>query len=232
MTGAQGYYEINTGVPLQKLEGKYVTVFYISSCKECEMKKNVFVSEDQVKPISGKNLSSLTIETMMMAAGCKKTELQAFQSDSIYNSFTRQPAQDLEKASALNVLTASPGFLNLLTSVVTVAGVGGGDSPADTITILPGNIAYGNFLFASAMNLSGNTGFNFAPNRDLTEAVFWNPASLANTYNTAGINLFANFKNNYKVSGYGKINDRFTIGAGGIYTKQDGATMGMGWLIS
>jgi hypothetical protein len=221
ITGPQGYFEINTSVPLQKLEGKYVTVYYVSSCKECESKRNVFVSEDQVKVDPDKRLSYLMVETMRMAAACSKTELKALQSDSILNTFVRQPSQDLDKASALNVITATPGFLNLLTNLVAVAGVGGQNSAADTVNILPGKIAYGRFLFASPMALSGNTGFNFSPNRDLTEAVFWNPSSLANSFSSGGIHVFTNLKNNYKFSAFGKIGDRFTIGIGGIYTKQD-----------
>lgn len=221
ITGTQGYYEINTSVPLQKLDGKYVTVYYISSCKTCELKKNIFVSEDQVKVNAAKQVSYLTIETLQVNAGCSKTELKPLQSDSILNVFTRQPAQDLEKASALNVVAASPGFLNLLTTLASTAAVGGQNSKADTVNILPGKIAYGDFLLASPMSLSANTGFNFSPNRDMSEAVFWNPAALVATNHTAGVHLFTNLKNNYKFSAFGKINDRLAIGVGGIYTKQD-----------
>jgi hypothetical protein len=223
MTGPQGYYEINTGIPMKKLDGKYVTVFYISSCKSCESKKNVFVSEDQVTILGTKNLPYLTIETMQMKAACKNTELKPMQSDSIYNAFAKLPSQDLDKASALNVLTATPGFLNLLTTLAsTVAVTGDAKGSADTVFILPSKIdGYGNFLFNSPMRLSGNTGFNFSPNRDLSEAVLWNPAALANSNNTVGVNFFTNLKNNYKFSAYGKVSDQFTIGIGGIYTKQD-----------
>lgn len=223
MTGPQGYYELNTAVPLQKLEGKYVVFYYISSCKQCEVKKSVFVSEDQVRPANNKNLA-LTIETILMNAGCKNTELGAFQSDSIYNSFVRMPGQDLEKISALNVVTATPGFLNLLTNAVSVVAIGGGGGTffADTAGLAQGKInGYGNFLFASPMILTGNTGFNFSPHRDLTESTFWNPSALAGANQKGGVHLFTNLKNNGKLSAFAKINDQFTIGAGGIYTEQD-----------
>lgn len=223
MTGPQGYYEINTGIPVQKLDGKYVTVFYISSCTNCELKKNVFVSEDQMRPVTGKAQSSLTIETMQMKAACKSTELKPRQSDSIYNLFAKLPSQNLDQASALNVLAATPSFLNFLTTLASTGLVtGNAKGRADTLFIAPSKIdGYGNFLSNSPMRLSGNTGFNFSPNRDLSEAVLWNPASLANSYNTAGVSFFTNLKNNYKFSAYGKISDRFTIGVGGLYTKQD-----------
>lgn len=80
---------------------------------------------------------------------------------------------------------------------------------------------YGKFLFASPMVLTGNTGFNFSPGRDLSEAVFWNPAMLAERKQNGGVNLFTNFKNNVKFSGSYRVSDFVTIGIGMIYTKQD-----------
>src|SRR5947209_1801793 len=195
LTNAQGYYELNTAAPLQKLEGKYIMLYYVSSCSNCEIKRNVFVSDDQVRQNRNK-LSYLTVETVQMHASCKKAELKPLQSDSIYNVFARLPPQDLDKISAFNVLTATPGVLNVLTNAIAVAAVGGGDAFADTSTIYPGKIKYGKFLFASPMSLSSNTGFNFSPNRNLSEAVFWNPSALTNSYQNTGIHFFGNFKNN------------------------------------
>src|SRR5690606_41841238 len=55
-------------------------------------------------------------------------------------------------------------------------------SPAEdlfrTIELLDGKINYGNFLFASALSHTSNTGFNFAPSREISEAVFWNPSAI------------------------------------------------------
>ncbi|MDQ6609114.1 MAG: hypothetical protein M3Y85_04770 [Bacteroidota bacterium] len=221
VTGPQGYYEVNTSAPMQKLEGKYVTVYYISSCKSCESKKNIFVSEDQVKVNATKHLSYLTIETLQMNAGCSKTELKPLQTDSLLYAFSHQQAQDLEKASAYNVVTATPAFVNLLTNVVAVGAIGGISSDADIVTILPGKIAYGQFLLASPMSLSTNTGFNFSPSRDLSEAVLWNPSSLANSYHNGGVYLLSNLKSNHKFTAFAKISEQFTLGLGGLYTKQD-----------
>ncbi len=221
MTGTQGFYEINTGIPAEKLDGKYVLVYFISSCKTCESKRNVFVSEDQMRPDAKKNVSNLTLETMLMAAGCKNTELKPLQSDSIYNSFVKLPAQNLDNIAALNVVTATPGFLNLLTTLVTAGAVGGGSSNAEPNTILPGKIRYGQFLLASPMSLSTNTGFNFAPSRDVSEALFWNPSALANNHHLWGVYASSNFRTNHKLSGFAKINEQLSVGLGGIYTKQD-----------
>jgi len=219
LTNPQGYYELNTAAPLQKLEGKYVMLYFVSSCKTCEIKQNVFVSEDQIRQTSNAKLSYLTVETLQMKASCKSAEPKPLQSDSLYNVFARLPAQDLEKVSGFNVLTATPGVLNVLTNAVAVVTIGSGD--ADTSSIFPGKIKYGRFLAASAMNLSANTGFNFSPNRDFSEAVFWNAAALANSYQNTGIHFFGNFKNNYKLSAYRRLTDKLMLGAGGIYTQQD-----------
>lgn len=220
MTGQQGYYELNTAWPLQRLEGKYVMVYFVSSCRDCEIKKNVFVSEDQVRQ-TGKNLRYLTLETVQMRAACKNTELKPFQSDSIYSVFSKLPPQDLEKISSANVVTAAPGVLNVLTNVVTAAVVGGGSSDVNANIILPGKIHYGRFLLSSPMHLSLNTGFNFAPGRDLSEAVFWNPSALTNGYQNAGVHLLSNFRTNHKVSAYARLTDKFWLSGGAIVNKQD-----------
>lgn len=222
MTGQQGYYELNTAMPMQKLEGKYVMIYYVSSCRECEMKKTVFVSEDQVRQ-SSKNLSYLTVETLQMRTACKNAELKSLLSDKIYDSIVKLPVQNLDKVSALNVVTASPGLLNVLTNIIAAPLViNAGTFFADTAGLSPGKIkGYGRFLFASPMILTANTGFNFAPFRDLSEAVFWNPSSLALSHQKGGLSAFTNIRNNAKLSGFVKINDRITIGAGGIYTTQD-----------
>lgn len=159
------------------------------------------------------------VETLQMKAACKNAEMKPLQSDSIYNVFAKLPAQDLDKVSGFNVLTATPGVLNVLTNAVAAVAVGGGDLDADSS--LPGKIKYGKFLFASPLNLSANTGFNFSPNRDFSEAVFWNPSVLVNSYQATGIHFFGNFKNNYKLSAYTRLTENFVLGAGGLYTQQD-----------
>jgi hypothetical protein len=224
MTGDLGYYEINTGVPIRKFEDKYVVIYYVSSCKQCEKKESIFVSSVQARDNRAQTLSYITIPTIKMNAGCKSTELDALKADLTINGFISQPGEDLDKVSALNVVTAPPGLLNLLTNVVSIPAnvVGAANITVDTAARFPGKIdGYGKFLLASPMTLTTNTGFNFAPFRDRSEAVFWNPAALANSPKASALNLFMNIKNNYKLSGSTRINDNITIGLGGIYTKQD-----------
>jgi hypothetical protein len=89
------------------------------------------------------------------------------------------------------------------------------------IAIHPGKIRYGIFLHSSPMTNTDNTGFNFAPCRNLSEAVFWNASAIAFTNKPNNISLLANFKNNIKLSGYEQITKQLYVGLGGIYTKQD-----------
>ena len=224
MTGAQGYYELNTSTAFKLLEDKYVYIYYVSACKECLSQTSVFVSSDQVRKNRAGTLWYITVPTVKMNAGCKKTELQPRASDSAFNKVTSLPAKSVDEVSSLNVVTAAPGFLNLLTKLATAAIVSNSgtffvDDSAAINQVKKNN--YGNFLFASPMILTANTGFNFSPYRDNSESVFWNPSVLANSYHSSGIYLFTNLKNNFKLSGYTRINDNITIGAGGIYTKQE-----------
>jgi hypothetical protein len=157
-----------------------------------------------------------------MNAGCKQTELDPLQSDDILTRIEARPGEDLNKVSPLNVVTAPPALLNFITTGIGLPGVAGaGLFPVDTGRSLPGHIqGYGKFLWASPMVLSANAGFNFSPGRDQSEAVFWNPSTLARNGGAGGLSLFTNFKNNGKLSYFKRLNDRFTLGAGAIYTRQ------------
>jgi hypothetical protein len=161
-----------------------------------------------------------------MNAGCKNTELNPSQSDSVYNSIIKQPATDLSRASALNTVTAAPSFLNLLTQLALAPVIvnSGTFFVKDSNSVINQAVVrenYGGFLFASPMIHTANTGFNFAPSRDLSESVFWNPAALAHSPYAGSVNLLTNIKNNIKFSGSVRITDFLTLGAGGIYTQQD-----------
>jgi hypothetical protein len=223
MTGDQGYYEINTSVPFKLLEDKYILLYYISACKDCEKKVSVFVSSEQIRTNKEQTLMYISVPTLKMNAGCKKTELDPAESDKVFNKSIEQPGQDIDKVSSLNVLTAAPGLLNAVARLATIPLiVNDGTFFADTTSRLSGKISgYGKFLFASPMTLTGNTGFNFSPLRDRSESVFWNPSTLVNSPSPSGMSLVTNLKNNFKFSAYTRINDKLTIGIGGIYTSQD-----------
>ena len=218
-----GYFEINTGVPLAKLKDKTVTVYAISRCANCtESAKRVFISEDQDRQNRNDNKQYVTIKDWMLNASCKNAELSPLAADSILRLVAKQPDQNLDQVSTVSALTGAPMFLNFLTTLTSVVGITG--FPTDSFfiqTLKPGRISYGQFLLASPLIHSANTGFNFSPSRDMSEAVFWNASAIAFSNKPTNISLLTNLKNNGKLGGYFRLSENTSIGGGAIYTMQD-----------
>jgi hypothetical protein len=221
VTRPAGYFEFNTGVPISTLQDKTVTVYVISRCISCkEIAKRVFISEDQDRQNRDDTKRYVTVKDWLLNANCEKAQLVPFAADSLLNVVAKQPAQDLDKVSAATALTGTPVALNFLTNLATVVAA----APAGNYQLqklLPGKIKYGNFLLASPLMQSANTGFNFSPSRDMSEAVFWNPSAIAGSRKPNNISLLTNLKNNIKVGGYLRLNNKISLGGGFIYTRQD-----------
>ncbi|MBC7886890.1 MAG: hypothetical protein H7Z13_03315 [Ferruginibacter sp.] len=217
-----GYFEFNTGVPLSKLQDKMVTIYVVSRCTNCkEVAKRVFISEDQDRQNRNDTKHYVTVKDWMLNTNCQRAELYPLAADSIMRLIIKQPEQNLDNVSSATAIVGAPAFLNFLTTLTTVAGATF-PSPAFTIqTLQPGNINYGQFLLASPLMHSANTGFNFSPSRDMSEAVFWNPSAIANSKGTVNISLLTNVKNNGKLGGFFRINEKISLGGGAIYTMQD-----------
>jgi len=218
-----GYFEVNTGVSIDKLKDKEVTIYAITHCANCpEIAMRKFISEDQDRQNRNDSKQYLTIKDWVLNTNCKKAELVPFAADSILRMVIKQPDQNLEHVSALTSLTGAPVFLNFLSSLISVVGVTG--FPRDSFfiqTILPGKINYGQFLLASPLIQSANTGFNFSPSRDLSEAAFWNPSAIAFSGKSNNISLLTNMRNNVKLGGYFGLTKNISLSAGVIYTHQD-----------
>ena len=217
----QGYFEFNTGVPIGSLQDKVVTVYVISRCTSCkEIAKRVFISEDQDRQNKDDAKHYVTIKDWMLNTNCQKAELTAFAADSLLRMVAKQPAEDLDKVSAATALTGTPAVLNFLTNLITVAAA----APAGDfklLRLLPGKIHYGEFLFASPIMHSANTGFNFSPSRDMSEAIFWNPSAITGSRKPDNISLLTNLRNNIKAGGYWQLDKKVSLGGGFIYTAQD-----------
>jgi hypothetical protein len=218
-----GYFEFNTGIPITILQDKIVSVYIISRCTNCkESAKRVFISEDQDRQNRDNKKTYVTVKDWMLNTNCQKAELIPYAADSILMVITKQPDQNLDKVSSASALTGAPAFLNFLTNLTTVVGATGFPNGAFTIDSLdPGKINYGKFLFASPLLHSANTGFNFSPARDMSEAVFWNPSAIANSRKPNNISLLTNLKNNVKLGGYYRLGEKVSLGGGFIYTMQD-----------
>ncbi len=217
-----GYFELNTGLQLAQLQDKQVSLYTISRCTTCkDMVKRVFISEDQDRQNRDGVKSYVTIKDWKLNSNCSQAELTARRADSLIGVISKQPGQDINKVSQSSVLLGTPAFLNFLTNVVNVVGILPNAGTFKVAEMLPGDINYGQFLFASAMSQTANTGFNFSPGRDKSEAVFWNPSAIANSSRASNVSLLSNFKSNLKVGGFTCLTDRFSLGGGVIFTNQD-----------
>jgi hypothetical protein len=217
-----GYFEFNTGLPLLKLQDKIINIYVVSRCTGCkEAMRRVFISEDQDRRNKNDNKSYVTIKDWKLNANCKQAELPAFSADSILQIIVKQPAQELDNISNATALVGAPTFLNFLNTLAPAVGAltGFGNYKIDSLGT--GKINYGNFLFASPLTHSANTGFNFSPSRDMGEAMFWNPSAIGFSKKPHNISLLTNVKNNVRLGGFYRINEKFSLGGGVVYTMQD-----------
>jgi hypothetical protein len=217
-----GYFEFNTGVPINKLQDKIATIYVVSGCSNCkEVMKRIFISEDQDRQNRDDTKRYVTIKEWMLNTNCQQAELIPLAADSILRMIVKQPEQDLDKVSAATALTGAPAFLNFLTNLTTVVGTITNSGTFKIKTLFPGKIKYGEFLLSSPLTHSANTGFNFSPSRDMSEAIFWNPSAIAHSRKANNISLLTNLKNYGKLGGFYRANKKFSLGAGAIYVMQD-----------
>lgn len=217
-----GYFEFNTGVPLSRLQDKIVTVYAVSRCAGCrEISKRVFISEDQDRQNRDDTKRYVTIKDWMLNANCQQAEFYPVSADSLLNVIIKQPEQNLDKVSAATALTGAPAFLNFLSTITPVVGVLPNAGTFEIQRLLPGKINYGQFLMSSPLSHSANTGFNFSPSRDMSEAMFWNPSAIALSRKPHNISLLTNLRNNVKFGGFYKLSEKISLSAGGLYTIQD-----------
>jgi hypothetical protein len=222
ITSPSGYFEFNTGTNISALQDKQVSIYIVSRCSGCkDLVKRVFISEDQDRLNKDDSKSYVTIKKWMLEKRCNELELPARRADSLLLVIQKQPEEKLSELTNVTAVAGTPALLNLLTNLITVTGTISNDGPFQAYELGPGKIQYGNFLFSSALFHSANTGFNFSPGRDMSEAVFWNPSTIVNHKVSNNIALFTNVKNNGKLTGFFRINNRLSLGGGVIFTRQD-----------
>ncbi|MGN6436243.1 MAG: hypothetical protein ACTHMM_06900 [Agriterribacter sp.] len=221
-TTPPGYFEFNTNTRFEKLQDKQVSIHLVSGCNQCSQTvKRIFVSEDQDRSRKDSVVAYMTIKDWKLDKNCNGIELSPHKADSILAVVMQQPGQDLAKVNPATALVGTPTLLNLLTTLTTVVGVVSNTGTFEAEQLGPGKITYGRFLSASALFHTANTGFNFSPARDMSEAVFWNPSTMVNSRKKYNISLLTNVKNYGKLGGFLKVNERIAVGAGFIFTTQD-----------
>jgi hypothetical protein len=219
-TTPEGFFQVNTGWNAKDLRDKNVTLYIITKCTSCQKIQRVFISEDLDKRNTDPTKLYVTIKNWKILENCQNSELPDVLSAQLLDSARRLPPEDISGKATGSQALAPVSFLNLFEKLATIATTTG-DGLYKVITIGPGKVKYGIFLHSSPITNTDNTSFNFAPSRNLSEAVFWNPSAIAFSSKPLNVSLLANFKNNIKLSGYEHITKKFSVGLGGIYTKQD-----------
>jgi hypothetical protein len=215
-----GYFEINTGILYEDLQDKQVHLYIISKCTQCrQIAKRVFISEDRDRKNRDPQKVYVTVREWKLDGTCSDAELSAYKADSLLAVVIKQPAVNIKDLSAATAVVGAPPLMNLLTTLAAVPAVAAvGELKANTMA--ESQMTYGNFLFSSPVSLSSNTGFNFSPSRNLSEAMFWNPSAIVHSPQPHNISLFTNARNNLKFGGYVGLTSTIALGAGVLYTKQ------------
>ena len=219
-TTPQGFFQVNTGWNTRDLKDKDVSLYIITKCSSCKKIQRVFISEDLDKRNTDPTKMYVTVKGWKILENCKESELPDMLSEKMLDSAHHLPAQSVDGKAPGSPALGPVSFINLFEKLATAAATAN-SGLFKAISIQPGKIRYGTFLHSSPITNTDNTGFNFAPSRNLSEAVFWNAAAIANSNKPNNISLLSNFKNNIKFSGYQQINKQFYMGLGAIYTKQD-----------
>jgi hypothetical protein len=219
-TTPQGFFQINTGWNAKDLRDRDVALYVVTKCKTCKRVQRIFISEDLDKRNTDPTKMFVTVKGWKILENCSETELPDIASAKLLDSARRLPPEDISGKAPGSIAMGPTSFINLFEKLVSIVpNVNEGLFKLKDIPI--GKIKYGVFLHSSPMINTDNTGFNFSPSRNLSEAVFWNACAIANSSKPHNVSLLANFKNNFKLSGYQQITEQFYVGVGGIYTKQD-----------
>jgi hypothetical protein len=220
-TTPQGFFQISTGWNAKELADKNVSLYIVTKCSTCKKVQRVFISEDLDRRNTDPSKMYVTIKGWKILENCKETELPDIVSEKMLDSARHLPALDISGKAPGSTAMAPVSFINLFEKLVSAAVTGANAGFFKAAILRPGKIKFGIFLHTSPLTNTDNTGFNFAPSRNLSEAVFWNAAAIAGSTAPNNVSLLANFKNNIKLSGYHQITRNLYIGLGGIYTKQD-----------
>jgi hypothetical protein len=219
-TTPEGFFQINTGWKGSDLKDKEVTLYIITKCSSCKKIQRVFISEDLDKRNTDPTKMYVTVKNWKVLENCEKIELPDVLSEQLLDSAHHLPPQDISGKAPGSPALTPVSFINLFEKFARIA-VTQNFGLFKVTGIHPGKMRYGIFLHSSPMTNTDNTGFNFSPSRNLSEAVYWNASAIAFSNKPNNVSLLANFKNNIKLSGYEQVTKQLYVGVGGIYTRQD-----------
>ena len=169
-TTPQGFFQVNTGWDAKDLRDKDVSLYIITKCSSCKRVERIFISEDLDKRNTDPTKLYVTVKGWKLLENCQNAELPDILSEQLLDSAHRLPPEDISGKAPGSPALGPVSFINLFQKLVTAAATANVGLFKVT-AIYPGKIKYGMFLHSSPMTNTDNTGFNFAPSRNLSEAV-------------------------------------------------------------
>ncbi len=211
-----GFYFINTGLDVKVLDDRTVRLLVITSCDECTEDITRFISKDQLKY---DDHYFIDFGTKKIKHLCDDLEFDVVAIDTVMNKILAQENRDVKNEG----WAATPALLNILFAIPPAAA-----PPPDSIVVdyLPiestseARITYGELLLYSSFANSSSGGFNFAPTRDFSETVFWNPAAIFEHADRANVSTSTNWRNQFKSTAFFKIKPGFGLGIGFLGSRQ------------
>lgn len=226
--GTFGYYAINTKLKYEKLLDENVVIKTMSNCGS--KLTTIFVSIDRLKYING-NYYLIVPETVFKR-DCDDLKLDITTFESKKEEIKKIPPKKIKKSAFIgtepvNIFKLLPGIS--IPCPFCFIGQNTPDYIRDTTTIVHSIDSLGwrknkiGFLpLLGSSVLTSNIGFNFAPYRNQTEAVFWNSSALAfkNDFKNFWFSSFSNYVNFASITAGFKIGKKINISSGANYLVQ------------
>jgi len=221
-----GYFLIKTQKDAKQLIDKEITLYVIPPCDHCkEVAVRTYIWKEKLKTTDEGELLCI-LDPVYLKLNCETVTMNPRSADSMVKGFTNfMISRENEKNAKDGAYVASPALLQIL-SFLSLAAFAG--PKPDTVHpeyykleyLNGGKMKAGQFLWNSAMSVSGTLGNNFSPIRDYTEAAFWNPSSIGLQYNSTNISTFINWTNHFKIAGFSKLGNSIFVSGGLLYNTQ------------
>ncbi len=205
-----GYYKLN--LPYKSILDQSVTFFYVGKTDTIEIQK-LFISREDVWD------RQIRCPTKYLNQACERFENNYLEAESKLSLIQDK----LYETSNLDLYSSGAGGAGNLLYVFSLLGFAAAAPPIDstvidTLTtgsfdISPKKIIDGIFLKRGYSEFSQNVGFNFTPQRNMSEAVFWNASAIA-LASQHQISLSSDYNRFLKASSIVKINNDLTVGIG------------------
>lgn len=205
-----GYYQLT--LPYKNILDQSLTFFYVGKTDTLETQK-LFISREDLWD------RQIRCATQYLNQACERFENSYLEAESKLSLIQNK----LYETSNLDLFSSGAGAAGSLLYAFSLLGFVAAAPPIDSTVIdtlatgsfdiAPKKIIDGIFLKRGYSELSQNIGFNFTPQRNLNEAIFWNSSSMTLAAKHQ-ISLSSDYKRFLKASTIMKIKDDLAIGIG------------------